>query len=131
MEHYSCFFIYLQRKSNSLSGGEGVSDDSSGGPVERLRAWVEGYEAAVTNHYSPELRARVHAARINGVSPDLRASTQGAVLGHRCRVASNPRPLLDVFDSKVSISPMSKTMNHINCTKPSPSVFCVGKLLRS
>lgn len=93
--------IHLQRKSNSLSGGEGVSDDSSGGPVERLRAWVEGYEAAVTNHYSPELRARVHAARINGVSPDLRASTQGAVLGHRCRVTNNPRPLFDVFDSKV------------------------------
>lgn len=98
------FFISVQRKSNSLSGGEGVSDDSSGGPVERLRAWVEGYEAAVTNHYSPELRARVHAARINGVSPDLRASTQGAVLGHRCRVANNPRPLFDVFDSKVRLS---------------------------
>lgn len=95
--------IVLQRKSNSQSGGEGVSDDSSGGPVERLRAWVEGYEAAVTNHYSPELRARVHAARINGVSPDLRASTQGAVLGHRCRVANNPRPLFDVFDSKVNV----------------------------
>lgn len=90
-----------QRKSSSMSGGEGVSDDSCGGPVERLRAWVEGYEVAVTNHYSPELRARVQAARINGVSPDLRASTQGAVLGHRCKVMENPNPLLDVFDSKV------------------------------
>lgn len=69
--------------------------------MERLRAWVEGYEVAVTNHYSPELRARVQAARINGVSPDLRASTQGAVLGHRCKVVENPNPLLDVFDSKV------------------------------
>ncbi|KAG0713652.1 Inactive histone-lysine N-methyltransferase 2E [Chionoecetes opilio] len=93
--------VKRRRKSNSLSGCEGVSDDSSGGPVERLRAWVEGYEAAVTNHYSPELRARVHAARINGVSPDLRASTQGAVLGHRCRVVNNPQTLFDVFDSKV------------------------------
>lgn len=26
-----------------------------------LRAWIENYEAAMTNHYSPELRARLHA----------------------------------------------------------------------
>nr|XP_053631898.1 inactive histone-lysine N-methyltransferase 2E-like isoform X2 [Cherax quadricarinatus] len=87
-----------------MSGGEGVSDDSNSGPVERLRAWVEGYEVAVTNHYSPELRARVHAARINGVSPDLRASTQGAVLGHRCKVVENSHPLFDVFDSKILVA---------------------------
>lgn len=100
-----------RRKSSSMSGGEGVSDDSCGGPVERLRAWVEGYEVAVTNHYSPELRARVQAARINGVSPDLRASTQGAVLGHRCKVVENPSPLLDVFDSKILVAATRLTVN--------------------
>ncbi|ROT64638.1 hypothetical protein C7M84_017420 [Penaeus vannamei] len=100
-----------RRKSSSMSGGEGVSDDSCGGPVERLRAWVEGYEVAVTNHYSPELRARVQAARINGVSPDLRASTQGAVLGHRCKVMENPNPLLDVFDSKILVAATRLTVN--------------------
>ncbi|XP_063614193.1 titin-like isoform X3 [Penaeus indicus] len=100
-----------RRKSSSMSGGEGVSDDSCGGPVERLRAWVEGYEVAVTNHYSPELRARVQAARINGVSPDLRASTQGAVLGHRCKVVENPNPLLDVFDSKILVAATRLTVN--------------------
>lgn len=26
-----------------------------------LRTWIENYEAAMTNHYSPELRARLHA----------------------------------------------------------------------
>ncbi|XP_042225569.1 uncharacterized protein LOC121868730 isoform X3 [Homarus americanus] len=96
--------VKRRRKSSSMSGGEGVSDDSNSGPVERLRAWVEGYEVAVTNHYSPELRARVHAARINGVSPDLRASTQGAVLGHRCKVVENPHPLFDVFDCKILVA---------------------------
>ncbi|KAK8720975.1 hypothetical protein OTU49_013002 [Cherax quadricarinatus] len=96
--------VKRRRKSSSMSGGEGVSDDSNSGPVERLRAWVEGYEVAVTNHYSPELRARVHAARINGVSPDLRASTQGAVLGHRCKVVENSHPLFDVFDSKILVA---------------------------
>ncbi|XP_047495883.1 mediator of DNA damage checkpoint protein 1-like isoform X3 [Penaeus chinensis] len=100
-----------RRKSSSMSGGEGVSDDSCGGPVERLRAWVEGYEVAVTNHYSPELRARVQAARINGVSPDLRASTQGAVLGHRCKVVENPNPLQDVFDSKILVAATRLTVN--------------------
>lgn len=82
--------------------------------MERLRAWVDGYEVAVTNHYSPELRARVLAARINGVSPDLRASTQAAVLGHRCRLAHNPRPLLDIFDSKVIFGLLFKLSQSFN-----------------
>ncbi|XP_045620704.2 uncharacterized protein upSET isoform X1 [Procambarus clarkii] len=103
--------VKRRRKSSSMSGGEGVSDDSNSGPVERLRAWVEGYEVAVTNHYSPELRARVHAARINGVSPDLRASTQGAVLGHRCKVIENPQPLFDVFDSKILVAATRLSIN--------------------
>ncbi|KAK7067416.1 hypothetical protein SK128_020384, partial [Halocaridina rubra] len=103
--------VKRRRKSSSMSGGEFASDDSSGGPVERLRAWVEDYEIAVTNHYSPELRARVHAARINGVSPDLRASTQGAVLGHRCKVVPNPRSLCDVFDSKILVAATRLTAN--------------------
>ncbi|CAL4133750.1 unnamed protein product [Meganyctiphanes norvegica] len=97
-------FKSRRRKSSSMSGTEVVSDDSSSGLMERLRTWVEGYEEAVTNHYSPELRARVHAARINGVSADLKASTHGAVLGHRCRVMENPVPLFDVFDSKILIA---------------------------
>ncbi|XP_068231023.1 microtubule-associated protein futsch isoform X4 [Palaemon carinicauda] len=99
-----------RRKSSSMSGCEGVSDDSVG-PVERLRAWVEDYEKAVTNHYSPELRARVHAARINGVSPDLRASTQGALLGHRCKVVPNPHTLFDIFDSKILVAATRLTVN--------------------
>lgn len=83
-------------------GGGGVG--GPGGAVERLRAWVDGYEAAVTNHYSPELRARVQAARINGISADLRASTQAAALAHRCKVVSNPTPLMGVFDSLVLVA---------------------------
>ncbi|KAA0203123.1 hypothetical protein HAZT_HAZT001823 [Hyalella azteca] len=69
-----------------------------------VRGWVEGYEAAITNHYSPELRARVHAARINGISPHLRASVQGAVLGHRCRVAENSQPNCLEFEKKILVA---------------------------
>lgn len=60
--------------------------------MEQVRAWIEDYEVAVTNHYSPELRAKIHAARINGISPEFRESTQAALLGHRCRITSIYNP---------------------------------------
>ena len=30
-----------------------------------LRSWIDNYEEAVTNHYSPELRARLTGAKIS------------------------------------------------------------------
>ncbi|XP_054289297.1 inactive histone-lysine N-methyltransferase 2E-like [Macrosteles quadrilineatus] len=44
-------------------------------PVEQLRQWIDSYEEAVTNHYSPELRARVAAIKVNGVHSDLKLPT--------------------------------------------------------
>ncbi|XP_076041232.1 SET domain-containing protein upSET isoform X2 [Oratosquilla oratoria] len=93
-----------RRKSSSVSA-DGGDDSCSGTHVERLRAWVEGYESAVTNHYSPELRARVHSARINGISADLRASTQSIMShGQRCHTLPNPSPLVDEYDKKIVVA---------------------------
>ena len=36
-----------------------------------LLQWIDHYEEAVTNHYSPELRARVSAVRTNGLGSEL------------------------------------------------------------
>ena len=38
---------------------------------ELLLQWIDHYEEAVTNHYSPELRARVAAVRPNGFGGEL------------------------------------------------------------
>lgn len=44
---------------------------------QQVRSWIDQYEEAVTNHYSPELRARLAGSRINGIGSDLRASVIG------------------------------------------------------
>ena len=67
------------------------SDDEDGSPgllkeptldaSQQLRSWIDQYEEAVTNHYSPELRARLMGAgngKINGISQDLRPSVINA-----------------------------------------------------
>ncbi|XP_046681254.1 inactive histone-lysine N-methyltransferase 2E-like isoform X2 [Homalodisca vitripennis] len=40
--------------------------------VEQLRQWIDSYEEAVTNHYSPELRARIASIKVNGIHSDLK-----------------------------------------------------------
>ncbi|KAH8373407.1 hypothetical protein KR009_005957 [Drosophila setifemur] len=55
-------------KRKSKSGGDGTTGGGSSPALTaaekhaaNLRQWIENYEYAVTNHYSPELRARLHA----------------------------------------------------------------------
>ncbi|KAB7498660.1 Histone-lysine N-methyltransferase 2E [Armadillidium nasatum] len=96
-----------RRRQNTLSGSSQSGDDSCSNysfNIEQLRSWIEQYEIAVTNHYSPELRAKVHAARINGISAEFRESTQGALLGHRCRVAPCYNAGPDSFDQKILVA---------------------------
>jgi histone-lysine N-methyltransferase MLL5 len=55
----------------------------------QLRQWIDNYEEAVTNHYSPELRARISSIKVNGIHSDLKAGnlhslTSGAM---KCRVS--------------------------------------------
>merc|ERR1711935_656022 len=52
---------------------------------QTLRSWIDNYEEAVTNHYSPELRARLSSGRLNGLGGDLRSSAIGGVT--RCNVS--------------------------------------------
>ncbi|CAB3362560.1 Hypothetical predicted protein [Cloeon dipterum] len=49
---------------------------------QQVRQWIEQYEEAVTNHYSPELRARIQAIKVNGIHSDYRV---GSVVVQKCR----------------------------------------------
>lgn len=46
------------------------NDNASDKQAANLRQWIENYEIAMTNHYSPELRARLHS-----ISKQLSSST--------------------------------------------------------
>jgi [histone H3]-lysine4 N-trimethyltransferase MLL5 len=52
------------------------------GQPQQLRQWIEQYEEAVTNHYSPELRARIQAIKVNGIHSDFKV---GPVVVQKCR----------------------------------------------
>lgn len=49
--------LQLPPGDGTTTSASSTSDKQAG----NLRAWIENYEAAMTNHYSPELRARLHA----------------------------------------------------------------------
>ena len=51
------------------SSPSGRGHQSNGGDL--LLQWIDHYEEAVTNHYSPELRARVSAVRTNGLGSEM------------------------------------------------------------
>jgi len=52
------------------------------GQPQQLRQWIEQYEEAVTNHYSPELRARIQAIKVNGIHSDFKV---GPSVVQKCR----------------------------------------------
>lgn len=58
-------------------------------PVEQLRQWIDSYEEAVTNHYSPELRARIASIKVNGIHSDLKLPTN-LLTTPKCRVSLLP-----------------------------------------
>ncbi|XP_011881365.1 PREDICTED: uncharacterized protein LOC105569474 isoform X2 [Vollenhovia emeryi] len=51
-----------------------------------LRQWIEDYEEIVTNHYSPELRARISNIKVNGTQSDLRQSNMNVVATGKSRL---------------------------------------------
>lgn len=86
------FFCDFQSKGRT---SEDESQDgldksvSNSGTMLQLRQWIDNYEEAVTNHYSPELRARISSIKVNGFHSDLKAGnlhsvTSGAT---KCRVS--------------------------------------------
>ena len=82
-----------RRKSQTFNDSDLESDnenlDEGLEPVveasQNIRSWIDQYEEAVTNHYSPELRARLSNSKLNGVGNDLRASVLGGPT--RCNVS--------------------------------------------
>ena len=56
--------------------------------MSQLREWIDDYEDAVTNHYSPELKARLSGStKLNGMNPDLRSQNHKQP---KCRVVIYP-----------------------------------------
>ncbi|XP_046387136.1 inactive histone-lysine N-methyltransferase 2E isoform X2 [Ischnura elegans] len=68
--------------ADEVMGDEETQDSwevgtSSGAGAVQLRRWIDNYEEAVTNHYSPELRARLSAIRVNGIHSGLNSGVNG------------------------------------------------------
>merc|ERR1719466_41268 len=51
----------IRRKSLSATDAETEEENTDS---LSLRSWIDNYEEAVTNHYSPELRARLQGAKL-------------------------------------------------------------------
>ncbi|XP_031778266.1 uncharacterized protein LOC100114564 isoform X3 [Nasonia vitripennis] len=74
------------KRRTSLEDKEDETLDSWGSNMAPLRQWIERYEEAVTNHYSPELRARISSIKVNGTHNDLRQSNIGTAATGKCRL---------------------------------------------
>lgn len=106
--------------------GKAHSDDEKKehSQLPQLRQWIDNYEEAVTNHYSPELRARISNIRINGAHSDLMCNIDSAVHkckvqtlgpGIKCLVATNnlppDTPVIELR-GKYMLSTQHRTMSH-------------------
>ncbi|XP_076236195.1 SET domain-containing protein upSET [Calliopsis andreniformis] len=74
------------KRRMSLEDKEEDSQDTWASNVAPLRQWIERYEEAVTNHYSPELRARISSIKVNGTHSDLRQSNMNVMATGKCRL---------------------------------------------
>merc|ERR1711981_646825 len=92
-------------------------EDTTPDASQQLRSWIDQYEEAVTNHYSPELRARLAGAGKwgGGISNgDLRPSVIGSMT--RCNVS--------LQGNGVKILTASS-----NLSSNTPIIECKGKLM--
>ncbi|XP_043261081.1 uncharacterized protein LOC122402396 isoform X4 [Colletes gigas] len=76
----------VKRRMSLEDKEEETQDTWSSSNVAPLRQWIERYEEAVTNHYSPELRARISSIKVNGTHSDLRQSNMNAIATGKCRL---------------------------------------------
>ena len=83
---------------------------------QNIRSWIDQYEEAVTNHYSPELRARLSKAQLSGVGNDLRASVLGGPT--RCNVSLKGNGV-KILTASTSMAPNT------------PVIECKGRLMLS
>ncbi|XP_011257810.1 uncharacterized protein LOC105252212 isoform X2 [Camponotus floridanus] len=74
------------KRRMSLEDKEEDVQDAWGSNMAPLRQWIERYEEAVTNHYSPELRARISSIKVNGTHSDLRQTNMNVIATGKCRL---------------------------------------------
>ncbi|XP_070157688.1 uncharacterized protein Upset isoform X1 [Polyergus mexicanus] len=74
------------KRRMSLEDKDEDIQDAWGSNIAPLRQWIERYEEAVTNHYSPELRARISSIKINGTHSDLRQTNMNVIATGKCRL---------------------------------------------
>ncbi|KAK5645040.1 hypothetical protein RI129_006340 [Pyrocoelia pectoralis] len=90
-------------KNHSDDESSEVWSHSSISQMPQLRQWIEHYEDAVTNHYSPELRARISNIKMNGIHSDLSSQIDNTV--HKCRVFTQPLTGLKFLVSATHLAP--------------------------
>jgi hypothetical protein len=71
--------------AESVDGGVKEPVDEADRNQQHLRSWIDQYEEAVTNHYSPELRARLSGNKFAGLGNELRSNVIGGPT--RCNVS--------------------------------------------
>lgn len=74
------------KRRTSIEDKDEDVQDAWGSNMAPLRQWIERYEEAVTNHYSPELRARISSIKVNGTHNDLKQSNIGTAATGKCRL---------------------------------------------
>ena len=116
-----------------------TSDDEKQ-QLPQLRQWIDNYEEAVTNHYSPELRARVSSIRINRAHSDIVGQVDPQV--QKCKVHYNvggikslvgttnlaPNTPIIELRGKYMLSTQHRTPNHVSSLttrqqRPGPFLF--------
>ncbi|KAF4518503.1 hypothetical protein B566_EDAN009703, partial [Ephemera danica] len=87
--------------SNHSGSGGHQSPGAAPAPVcapqqpQQLRQWIDNYEEAVTNHYSPELRARISSVKVNGVHSDFKVSNYTT---QKCRTTMQENGLKPIIE---------------------------------
>ena len=87
--------------ADSDGGAEEEEIDDVDRSAQHLRSWIDQYEEAVTNHYSPELRARLSGNKFAGLGNELRTSVIGGPT--RCNVSLKGNGV-KVFTSKIQFT---------------------------
>ncbi|XP_030761841.1 uncharacterized protein LOC115886711 isoform X2 [Sitophilus oryzae] len=86
------------------SHSDDENQDAWSAHLPQLRQWIEKYEEAVTNHYSPELRARISSIRVNGAYADP-VSPQYDSSVCKCRVHTQPLTEIKYLVSTAQLAP--------------------------
>lgn len=91
-----------QVKPPPQSHSDDENQDTWSAHLPQLRQWIEKYEEAVTNHYSPELRARISSIRVNGAHVDSNITYDSTVC--KCRIHTQPLTEIKYLVSTVQLT---------------------------